>query len=66
MFFFLLGGGEGLVSLLGRFVMLNNYLGVPVKGYEKELCSLLRKLELRKGRGVKVLREKSKPLASSI
>lgn len=66
MFFFLLGGGEGLVSLLGRFVMLNNYLGVLVEGYEKELCSLLRKLELRKGRGVKVLREKSKPLASSI
>ena len=40
------GGGRGVefASLPSSFFKLTNCLGMPVAGYEKELCSLLRKL----------------------
>ena len=37
-------------SLLEKFVMFGNFLGLPVEGFEKEISSLMRKLESRKGR----------------
>ena len=42
--------GEVLDSLPSNFVNFNSFLGLPVKGFEKEINSLLKKLELRKGR----------------
>ena len=56
---------EEVVSFPSGFVKFSNYLGMPVVGFKKEINSLLRKLELRKGRGVKVSGGKRKPLASS-
>ena len=36
-------------SLLENFVTFGNFLGLPVEGFEKEISSLMRKLESRKG-----------------
>ena len=47
------------------FLKFSNYVGMPILGYEKEISSILRKLESQKGRGVKVLGGKSKSLSSS-
>lgn len=46
--------GEDLVSLPSKLLNFSNYLEMPVAGCEKEISSLLRKLESKKGHGVKV------------
>lgn len=45
---------EDLVSLPTKFVNFSSYMRMPVVGFEKEICSLLKKLEVRKRCGVKV------------
>lgn len=63
-----LGGveeGEEFACLPRGFFKFSNCLGMPISGYEKEISSILRKLESQKGRGVKVLRGKRKSLSSS-
>ena len=63
-----LGGveeGEEFVCLPRGFVKFSNCLGMPISGYEKEISSLLRKLELQKGQGVKVLGGRRKSMFSS-
>ena len=57
--------GEEIVRLPSNIVKFSSGLGMAVAGFKKEINSLLRKLELRKGRGVKVSGGKRKPLASS-
>lgn len=57
--------GKDLVSFPNGFIEFNNYLGMPVAGFKKEINSLLKKLDLKKGRGVMVLGGRIKPLASS-
>lgn len=48
-------GGEDIIYLPNKLVNFSNYLWVPVKGCEKEISTLMRKLESEKGHGVKVL-----------
>ncbi|RVW34265.1 hypothetical protein CK203_093009 [Vitis vinifera] len=54
--------GELVVSksLPYEFTKLSNFLGMPMAGYEREITSLLRKLEARKGRGLKISMGKKK------
>ena len=62
-----LGGvakGEEFASLPKGFVKFSNCLGLPILGFEKEISSLLRKLEAKKGRGVKVLGGGRKSMSS--
>ena len=47
----LLGSWRGLDSLPTNFVNFNNFLRLPVEGFEKEISSLLKKLKSRKGCG---------------
>ena len=47
-------------SLPYKFSKFSNLLGMLVKGFEKETSSLMRKMEARKGRGVKISGEKRK------
>ena len=46
--------GEDIVSLLNKLVNFSNYLWMPVKGCEKEISFLVKKLESKQGRGVEV------------
>ena len=55
--------GEEVVSLPSSFVKFSSSLGMPVVGLEKEISSLLKKLNSRKGRGVKEVREKEEIFA---
>ena len=62
-----LGGvveGEEFVSLPRGFVEFSNCLGILVLDFEKEINSLLRKLEAKKGCGVKVLGGRQHSLSS--
>ena len=53
--------------LPNKFVAFSSFPGLPVMGFEKEINSLLKKLELRKGRGIKIARGKKKsPLATRL
>ena len=45
---------EDPVCLLSKFVQFNNFVGMPIAGFEKEISSFLKNLEERKGRGVKI------------
>ena len=56
---------EGDVSLPRKFVNFSNYVGMLVAGFEKEINSLLKNLEARKGRGVKVLGGRRKHFLTS-
>ena len=63
-----LGGvveGEDFASLPRGFVELSNCLGILVLGFEKEINSLLRKLEAKKGCGVKASGGRQHSLSSS-
>ena len=52
-------------SLSTNFVNFSSFLGLPMEWFEKEISSLLKKLELRKGCGVKVSgRKRSTPSTS--
>ena len=42
------------LSFSGKFVEVSSFLGLLVVGFEKEINSLLRKMESRKGHGVEV------------
>ena len=57
--------GEDFVCLPNGFVEFSNCLGMLVLGFEKEISSLLRKLESKKGCGVKVLGGRRKSMSSS-
>ena len=59
--------GELVVSksLPYEFTKLSNFLGMPMAGYEREITSLLRKLEASKGRGLKISMGKKKTCSSS-
>ena len=46
--------GEVMDSLPTKFANFSSFVGILVEGFEKEINSLLKKLEARKGRGVKV------------
>ncbi|RVW95636.1 hypothetical protein CK203_031616 [Vitis vinifera] len=46
-------------------LQISEYLGLPVEGFEKEVDSLLRKLEARKDRRVVGLRAKRRPSSAS-
>ena len=48
-----------------RFCRVLQLLGLPILGFIKEISSLLRKLEAKKGRGVKVSRGRRKSKSSS-
>ena len=58
------GGEEEVVSLPSSFVKFSNGLGMSVVALEKEISLLLKKLDLRKGRGVKGSGGKKKSLPS--
>ena len=63
-----LGGvvdGEEFTSLPKGFVEFSTCLGLPILGVEKEINSLLRKLEAKKGRGVKLSGGGRKSMSSS-
>lgn len=47
--------GEDFNCLPSRFVKFSNCLGMPIASFEKEICSPVRRLDSRKGRGVRVL-----------
>ena len=47
--------GENFNSLPSGFVEFSNCLGMPIAGFEKEICALIRKMESRKGRGIWML-----------
>ena len=49
------------MCLPNSFVKFSNCLGLPVLGFEKEISFLLRKLEAKKGHGVKVSGEGKNP-----
>ena len=57
-------GGEDLVNLPSKLVNFSNYVGMPVVEFEKENC-LMKKLEARKGCGVKVSSGRRKHLSAS-
>ena len=48
----------GSVSLPDNLVTFSSFLGLPVVRVEKEINSLPRKMESRKGHGIKVARGK--------
>lgn len=50
--------GEDLDSIPNKFVNFSNCVGMLVVGFEKEISSILRKLESIKGHGVKILGRK--------
>ena len=56
---------EEVVSLPSSFVKFSSGLGVPIVGFEKEISSLLKKLQSRKESGVNGLGGKKKILLSS-
>ena len=57
--------GEDLVNFPSKLVNFSNYVGMPVVEFEKEINCLMKKLEARKGCGVKVSDRKSTRLNSS-
>ena len=46
--------GENIKSLPNGFVEFNNCLRMPIAGFEKEICALIRKIELRKGQWLRM------------
>lgn len=60
-----MGEEHNLDNLPSMFVNFNNFVGMPVVGFEKEINSLLRKMEARKGSKVKISRGKRKTLLAS-
>lgn len=55
----------GFGSLLGKFVAFSSFLGLPMMEFEKEINPVLKKLETRRGLGVKIVGGKKKsPLAT--
>lgn len=46
--------GGRLVNLPNKFVHFSNFVGMLVAGFEKEINSLLKNLEVKKWRGVKI------------
>ena len=59
------GGKLGSVSLLEKFVTLNNFLGLLMVWFEKEINSLLRKIESREVCEVEVVGGKKKLLSAT-
>ena len=57
--------GEDLVNLPSKLVNFSNYVGMPVVEFEKEINCLMKKLEARKGCGVKVSSGRRKHLSAS-
>ena len=57
--------GEEIVRLPSNIVKFSSGLGMAVAGFKKEINSLLKKLESRKGRGVKGFGGKKKFVPSS-
>ena len=47
-------GGENIDSLSNGLVEFSNCLRMPTTGFEKEICTLFKKMELRKGRGMRI------------
>ena len=47
-------GGENINNLPSGLVEFGNCLGMPIAGFEKEICALIRKMESRKGRGIRM------------
>lgn len=50
----------GFGSLLGKFVAFSSFLGLPMMEFEKEINPVLKKLETRRGLGVKIVGGKKK------
>ena len=42
------------MELPSGFVEFSNCLGMPIAGFEKEICALIRKMESRKGWGIRM------------
>ena len=57
--------GENLVNLPSKLVNFSNYVGMLVVEFEKEINCLMKKLEARKGCGVKVSSGRRKHLSAS-
>ena len=64
------GGLEGdelsFAIIPNKFAKFNSFLGLPVVGFEKEIIALLRKMESRKGNGIKVSRGSRKSSSSRL
>ena len=60
--------GEEFCSTMipSKFAKFGGFLGLPMVGFEKEIIALLKKMELIKGHGVKVLRGSRKSLFSRL
>ena len=56
---------ENFVDSYKNFVSFSEYLGLPMEGFDKEVDSLLRKLEARKGQRVVGLTGKRRPSHAS-
>ena len=61
----LVGKKLSFVSLPNKFANLNRFLGLPVASFEKEISTLLRKMESRKDCRVKVTGGKRKIFSST-
>lgn len=60
------GFDEILVDLsFKNFVFVNEFLSLPMEGFEKEVKSLLRRLQVRKGLKVVGLRVNKRPSSAS-
>lgn len=60
------GFDEILVDLsFKNFVFVNEFLSLPMEGFEKEVKSLLRRLQIRKGLKVVGLRVNKRPSSTS-
>ena len=57
--------GEDPDSLPRKLANFCRFMGMPAASFEKEISSLLRKLESRKGRGIEVSGGKRKPFSIS-
>ena len=52
-------------GLFNKMTNFSNFVGMPMVGFEKEIISLLRKMDTRRGHSVKASGEKRKPNTSS-
>ena len=56
---------EDPISLPSKFVHFNNFVGMPIARFKKEISSLLKNLEARQGHGVKISDRKKNHLLAS-
>lgn len=61
----LMGKEHNFDDLPNMFANFSNFMGMHVVGFEKEINTLLRKMEARKGHKVKVSKGKRKTLLAS-